>query len=897
MSTTQEAEQHLVLFVAAGDGSDAAIEAVARKLAEKFDTPFERMRASVRQTPRVFKRNMSLQQAESCATMLRSMGAVAEVQPNGSNGTAAPAAPAASPPAAEPPAPAAIPEPVQAATPAPKPPPPEVLDQNCPFCGRDLQAGGVCVICKPREVGPDEPAAVAAPEVPTVEIPAIEVPEINDPGPLSINLPAKPPVEHDLGFQDPLQSQTEEDPAAAGIEVGPTAPAADPLQPDTTALDESASIENDLSALLSPENLGVCPNCCGPMEQDGTCLICPPPDPSQQPAAQAEPDLVDLPQEMMPDIPTAEPEQVLPEQPDGIPMETPPETPEPAQNSEASPFDSLAPLNAEPERDSADVCTGCGGPKGSDGTCLICGEDVSSGGSPETAAHPSPDTEEMAVTRNEPPPAEPVIPEIPITPAVTDAAADSAEEKPEDERVLAAESEKKARPAAQKKGRGFDLSSLPRGLTIPLMLTLLLLTGGIAMAVADKFIIATGVYSLALITGLVAVAKAIGYLQQTVSRFPKLPKIVIIVFILFLFFAGSSSIIGYALKQSAIYLFETHGEQIQAEVARLAEEEGLLGTSDADAGMETSSGEGSIIPEEEMLDRAITAEGRGEENPRAALENWQAYLEGFPDGSQSSEARRRISHWKAIVGKEDALNKVIARDRHGNGDPDARIRDWQSCLATYGNTQFIRDHAEERIDFWESMREHGADHKFPYWASLRTDDGREFSGKVIAENDYELKMELPNRLKMKFRKSEFELIESDHITGKRLEAETMLLMSGVATDKPTWGREDGFTILGDDRSGVITMVKFPATGFYHFEVMARADKDQGGFPSVLLSLNGEQQERIRFISEEWQIYKVAFPFRIPAGEHRLEILFPPHYQTMKDKRTVAIDYFTTSMLE
>ncbi len=30
-----------------------------------------------------------------------------------------------------------------------------------------------------------------------------------------------------------------------------------PPQPDTTALDESASIENDLSALLSPENLGV----------------------------------------------------------------------------------------------------------------------------------------------------------------------------------------------------------------------------------------------------------------------------------------------------------------------------------------------------------------------------------------------------------------------------------------------------------------------------------------------------------------------------------------------------------------------------------------------------------------------------------------------------------------
>ncbi len=62
-------------------------------------------------------------------------------------------------------------------------------------------------------------------------------------------------------------------------------------------------------------------------------------------------------------------------------------------------------------------------------------------------------------------------------------------------------------------------------------------------------------------------------------------------------------------------------------------------------------------------------------------------------------------------------------------------------------------------------------------------------------------------------------------------------------------------------------------------------------------INGEQQERIRFDSEEWKLYRVTFPFRIPAGEQRLEIAYPPQYQTMQDKRTVAIDYFTTAMVE
>lgn len=893
MNTTPESGQHLVVFVAAGDGSETACNAVARKLAEKFGAPYDRMQASVRQSPRVFKRNLNREQAESYADLLRSMGAVAEVQVNGS--TAKPDVPL----------PGAPPE--QEADSPQKPPPPKAINRSCPFCGRALLADGVCVICKPREVEPDpspessesvppaapDPALLAEEAAPVMEPAAtLDSPQVVPTGDTAEEL-AAPAAVSDPGveFEEPEPPATAGTVPADGGWAAP-APSADingaaavvPAEPgcancggllDTggqcpvcdleaianTAAEDSASIENDLSALLSPEQLGVCPDCCGPMEQDGTCLICPPAEPADiQAPTPAEP----------------------PE----------PAAPGPGDEVEPSPFEPLAPLGASLADAGADVCRGCGGPRGTDGTCLICGEgDADRTETPDTGQ--SPDVEEMTITGNEPPPAEPV------TPAELAASAGNPLE-PQEPTAPAAGSRKDARPAGKKRGVNPDLTSRPRALTIALLATVLLLAGGISMALTGSFMIASGLYFLALIAGLVTLFNAIRHFEQTVDRFPQLPTPVIIVFLCFLFLAGSGSILGYTFRQSASFLLDKAAEELRAEAGRPDGEDGLLpGANNTADGQGLSAAEagGQIVMEEEMLERAIAAERKGEDNPQAALEYWRAYIEGFPDGTRSSEAKRKVSHWRSVVKREDALTAAIARDRKGNSEPAARINDWKSCLARYGNTPAIRTHAKERIAFWESMLHQNSTPSFPYWASLRLEDGRTFSGKVIAENDREMKMELPNRLKMSFRKGEYKLIDSDHINGKRVECENMQLISGVTTERPKWGSEDGITILGEDRAGVEAMVPFRVTGFYHFEVMARASKDHGGFPSVILSLNGAQQERIRFDSEEWKLYQVSFPFRIPAGKQRLEIVFPPQYQTMRDKRTVAIDYFTTAIIE
>ena len=171
MSTTLESEKHLVVLLSAGDGSEAACNAVAQKLAEKFGAPYERMLASVRQSPRVFKRNLNRAQAESYAALLRSMGAVVEVQVNGSKGG----------PDVAPPRPTA-PETQEAGSPG-KPPPPEVTDRSCPFCGRALQAGGVCVICKPQEVGPGSSPESAESSPPAAAEPAPGMEPAADPDP------------------------------------------------------------------------------------------------------------------------------------------------------------------------------------------------------------------------------------------------------------------------------------------------------------------------------------------------------------------------------------------------------------------------------------------------------------------------------------------------------------------------------------------------------------------------------------------------------------------------------------------------------------------------------------------------------------------------------------------
>jgi len=901
MNTSSHEEQHLVLFVSAGDGSDAACDAVAKKLAEKFGAPYERMLSSVRQSPRVFKRNLNKEQAESCAALLRSLGAVAEVQRNGETADAQ-----------EEPA---------------KPPPPEVVDRNCPFCGRPLQAGGVCVICRPKEVG----SAAAKPT--EADEPPADTPEVAS------------------DWATPTEA------ACAGcggsLDTEGQCPVCDTVAPEVqepsgpqTPEEESASIENDLSALLSPEELGVCPTCCGPMEQDGTCLICPSSDAVGKMPAEAAPAAVP---DVEPPSPVAEtapaPEALdeLPLEPPGfkpppvaeaapesgtldeLPLEPPgfeelpvaDATPEPetldvsqveppgfepppmAENAaepeapapdEASPFEPLAPLGADPIPDTDDVCRSCGGPRGTDGFCLICG----AGGDEPRAEAEDPAVEAMAVTGNEPPPAEPL--EV-VDPAGsgTTSSDPATVELPNVDAPAPAKREKTA-PATGKKGISLDLMGMPRAFTIPGLLTLLLLISGIGLAMGDKFIVASCTWFLALLAGLVALWMAIQHLEKTKAGFPKLPKIVLVAFMAFLFFAGSGAIATYAAKQSALFLLDKAGEGLQAEVDRLNAE--ANGATDADANaLESSADGGQIIMENEMLDRAVAAEAGGENDPRAALDNWRAYLEGFPDGERSTEAKRRISHWRAVVRRKDALDTVIARDRKGNNEPAARVRDWNSCLATYGNTSEIREHATERIAFWESMQQQNDTRNFPYWASLRLGDGREFSGKVVAENESELKMVLPNRLQMSFNKNDFEMIDSDHINGKRVEAEQMRLGSGVVTEQPKWGHDQGMTVLNTERAAVETMVSFRLTGFYHFEVMARADRDSGGFPSVILSLNGEQQERIRFDSEEWKLYKVTFPFRIPAGEHRLEIVYPPHYQTVQDKRTATIDYFTTAMVE
>lgn len=855
----------MVLFVAAGDGSDAACEAVAQRLSDKFGMPYEKMLASVRQSPRIFKRNLNHEQAESYAAMLRSMGAVAEVKTNGTADEQ-------------------------------KPPPPEITDRTCPFCGRALQADGVCVICKPRQVAPlaAEPPPHREPDA-VVEEPAIE-PEQTIP---ADSVWAATATAGGLGLAETLEGPGP--PVQAGcancgglLNQDGQCPACD--LGTAVPLDESAAIENDLSALLSPEQLGVCPNCCGPMEQDGTCLICPPADPA----------------EWQPTEPTASPAPASPAEAAGI-VAAPPEAPDefsldglldtvdmpdtgtampgPAMGHETSPFEPLAPLNVEPEEDGTNVCPECGGPKGTDGTCLICGDDN---------AVDIPAFAEMPVTGNEPPAAQMCTPEEAPSEGVAAETPPSAENAdPHSMKIPTAKSSRPGPAAGKKPAAHLNLSGFPRALAIPLLATLLLLIGGITLAMAGSFIMASGIWFLALIAGLVTVFNGIQQLERTVSSFPKLPKPVIFAFLVFLFLVGSGGIAGYAFKQSAALLLNKANEEFQAEINRRSGEEGLLSGTDAESAgnPESLDGGGQLIMEAEMLERAITAEGEGEENPRAALENWSAYLEGFPDGTRAPEARRKVSHWQAVVKREDALAAIIARDRKGNNDPTARIRDWRSCIGTYGNTPAIRAHAEERIDFWESMLEQSATPNFPYWASLRLNDGREFSGKVVAENENELKMELPNRLKMNFSKSEYEIIDSDHINGKRVECENMRLVSGVTTERPTWGLEDGITIIGEDRAGVEAMVPFRVTGFYNFEVMARATRDLGGFPSVILSLNGTQQERIRFDSEEWKLYSVSFPFRIPAGERRLEIVFPPQYQTMQDKRIVALDYFTTAMVE
>lgn len=902
MSTTPGSGHYLVIFVAAGDGSETARDTVARKLAEKFGAPFERMLASVHQCPRVFKRNLNREQAESYAALLRSMGAEAEVQLNGSSGT----------PDAAPPAPSA-PQAQEEDSPG-KPPPPEATDRSCPFCGRALQAGGICVICKPREVGPE-----TSPESQESSPPAAPEPE---PAPIAQEpAPAMEPaagLDPNFGFQDPEPAVEDETvpvdggwAAPAPSEgIGPLVNGAGPGEPvehvcsncsgllnqdgqcpvcdlgavADTAAEDSTSIENDLSALLSPEELGVCPNCCGPMEQDGTCLICPPAEPAVASGMTPPTTIGD----------TAEaPPPALSELPlDNLAEAPVPAVPGPGVEEERSPFEPLTPLEAEPAGAGTDVCRGCGGPKGTDGTCLICGEEDTDGADGTGSV---PDVNEMTVTGNEPPPADPVAPADTGETAPADTPTESKEQT-----APAAGGRRETPSAGKKPGVDLGLTSLPRALTIPLLATILLIIGGITTTMTGSFLIASGIWFLALIAGLVTVFNAIRHFEYAVASFPKLPKPVIFAFLCFLFIAGSGGILAYSIRQSALFLLDKASEKLQAEADRLVGENGLLPGMDDAAnkdGLSTEEVGGQIIMEEEMLERAIIAEREGDDNPKAALETWSAYLEGFPDGTRASEAKRKVSQWRAVVKREDALATTITRDRRGNNDPTGRIRDWKSCLATYGNTPAIRAHAEERIVFWEAMLRQRSTATFPYWAAIRLDDGRTFSGKVVAENDRELKMELPNRLKMKFSKGEYELIESDHINGKRIECENMRLVSGVTTERPTWGREDGITILGEDRAGVEAMVSFRVTGFYHFEVMARAGRDRGGFPSVILSLNGEQQERIRFDSEEWKLYKVTFPFRIPAGEQRLEILFPPQYQTMQDKRVVAIDYFTTSMVE
>jgi hypothetical protein len=905
MNTTQDAGQHMVLFVAAGDGSAAACEAVAQRLSEKFGMPYEKMLASIRQSPRVFKRNLNQEQAESYAAMLRSMGAVAEVKNNGTAGEQ-------------------------------KPPPPEVTDRTCPFCGRALQADGVCVICKPREVAPraaemprenepdpviDEPAIESEPAVETAPPLTVQTWSVEQDQPPSD--PVLDPGQEDQDSAPPPEPEQAMAPSSGWAAAAPAAGIGPAVAPDSqrppleagcancggllgrdgqcpacdlgtaVPLDESAAIENDLSALLAPEELGVCPNCCGPMEHDGTCLICPPADPAeQQPFGMTEAPAAASASE------TAGPFSAAPEAFGEFPLDGPltgaaPLSGEdmmdtvaamsaPAVGHATSRFEPLASLQAEPEDEVENVCRKCGGPQGTDGICLICGGDTA-------AALPA--FEDMQVTGNEPPPAQPVAPGE--TPAPAMAAETPLSAAAAESHYGNSSTGKSGKPTVH-----LDLSRFPRALTIPLLAALLLI-GGITLAMGGSFIIASGIWFLALIAGLVAVFSGIKHLEQTVGSFPRLPKPVTFAFLLFLFLAGSGAIIGYAFKQSALYLLDKAGAELQAEFDRLPGEGGLPNGTDAEpAGDPGSQEEGrQIILEEEMLQRAIATETAGEDNPRAALENWSAYLEAFPDGSSAPEARRKVSHWQAVVKREDALAAVIARDRKGNNDPTARIRDWKSCIATYGNTPSIRAHAEDRIGFWESMLQQSAAPNFPYWASVRLDDGRTFSGKVVAENDQEMKMELTNRLKMKFKKGEFELIDSDHINGKRVEGENMRLVSGVTTERPTWGQEDGITIIGEDRAGVEAMVAFRVSGFYHLEVLARATKDHGGYPSAILSLDGTQQERIRFDSEEWKLYKVAFPFRIPAGERRLEIVFPPQYQTMQDQRIVAIDYLTTAMVE
>jgi len=910
MSTPQEAEQHLVVFVAAGDGSDAACDTVARKLSEKFGAPYDKMLNSVRQSPRVFKRNLSREQAESCAALLRSLGAVAEVQ----GGTPAPEAPDA--PAPESAAPVAAPEPE-----ATKPPPPETEERTCPFCGRALLEDGSCVICRPHEVAPaaapipvsdpdpapapaPEPKITAEPPPPAAE-PALDVQTEFTPEDLP---PAGQVLDPNIGFEDPgIPDQPGVDPAPRAstfdleelgmpaVEPGcagcgsmlsgdgqcpvcdapPAAVTEAPPPPETV----SAAIENDLSAMLPPEELGVCPNCCGPMEQDGTCLICPPSE--QAPATpEAQPDIA--------------PAAIDPlEQPA---FDEPGVAAGPLEEDEGSPFEPLAPLSAEPEADGSTVCNGCNGPLGPDGICLICGMDTA-GGDPAAAEEPTapPEAEEMSFTGNEPPPAlsettvegsGPAMIKLPSTEATN-----------ETDTPIAAEPKADTAPSTGKKQKVRpNNGGLPRALTIPLLITLLLTVGGVSLAVSGSFVFAAGVYFLALLAGLVSAFNLTRHLEQAVDSFPRLPKPVIFAFLVFLFFAGSGWIATYVIKSSAELLLAKAGEELQAEAERLAAGGAAAGGSDTGA-TEAGAGEGQILLEEDMLDRAIEAERKGEENPHAALETWRAYLEGFPDATRAPEAKRKVSHWQAVVKRQNAFAEAIARDRKGNTDPEARIRGWRSVIATYGNNDDIREHAEARIAFWDSLLHESSTPRFPYWASIQLNDGRRFSGKVIFEDDQRLKMELPNRLKMSFGKGEYELIESDHINGKQVEAEDMRLVSGVTTDKPAWGREDGITILGEGRAGVETTVSFQLTGFYHFEVMARADRDHGGFPSVILSLNGAQQERIRFDSEDWKLYRVAFPFRIPAGEQRLEIVFPPQYQTMNDKRLVAIDYFTTAMVE
>lgn len=883
MSTPLEAEQHLVVFVAAGDGSDAACDAVARKLSEKFGAPYDKMLSSVRQSPRVFKRNLNREQAESCAALLRSMGAVVEIQ----GGTTVGEAPeTAAPIEPSPPEPA-------------KPPPPAAEERTCPFCGRALLPDGSCVICRPHEVVPAT-AAVPATEPPPSPVPA--------PGPsISVNvetaadLPAMDEVlDPNIGFEDPgtpdqiglgpaPQATTLNvdglgtpvtEPGCAGCGSMLSEEGRCPVCDAAGASPEevSADIENDLSAMLPPAELGVCPECGGPMEQDGTCLICPP---SEQAPATAYP---------TPDLSPAAFE--LPEDPSF--EEAQDFTNAEPSEEEDSPFEPLAPLNAEPEIDGSTVCRSCGGPLGSDGVCLICGAGAGDG---EAAAPPPADTasEELSFTGNEPPPAQ--------SETVVQESGPEQIELATPEPAAAPDTPATARPqgdtaaATGKKPKvNVEIGGLPRALTIPLLITLLLLAGGVGLAMSGSFVFAAGVYFLALLAGLVSVFSMTRHLEQAVSGFPGLPKPVIFAFLLFLFFAGSGWIATYVIKRSAELLLTSAGEELQAEAERLAAA-GAAGEALEPGDPETGSGEGRILLEEDMLERAIEAERDGEKNPRAALQAWNAYLEGFPDGERAPEARRKVSHWTAVVKRQDAFDAAVARDRRGNNDPEARIRDWRGIIATYGNDDEIRGHAEARIAFWDSLLNRNSTPRFPYWASIRLNDGRRFSGKVVFEDDQRLKMELPNRLKMSFAKGEYELIESDHINGKQVEAEDMRLVSGVTTDNPAWGREDGVTVLGEDRAGVETMVPFQLTGFYHFEVMARADRDHGGFPSVILSLNGAQQERIRFDSEDWKLYRVTFPFRIPAGEQRLEIVFPPQYQTMKDKRLVAIDYFTTAMVE